>query len=91
MERLTLASPRPYFVTLPRRARAEIRRRGCWTLYIKPHAIIANEEYDLTPGTSAPDPNHGWIVGTRPGGVKIGKIEAYCLPRDRRAVAGQGS
>ena len=45
-------------------------------MYIKPHAIIANEEYDLTPGTSAPDPNHGWIVGTRPGGVKIGKIEA---------------
>jgi hypothetical protein len=32
MERLTLASPRPYFVTLPRRARAEIRRRACWNI-----------------------------------------------------------
>jgi hypothetical protein len=57
--------------------------------YIKPHAIIANEEYDLTLGISAPDSNHRRIVGTRPGGVKIGKMEAYCLSRDRR-TAGQG-
>jgi hypothetical protein len=27
-------------------------------LYVKPHAVIANEEYDLTLGSSAPDPNH---------------------------------
>jgi hypothetical protein len=35
-------------------------------LYIKPHAVMANEEYDLTLGTSAPDSNHRRIVGTRP-------------------------
>jgi hypothetical protein len=58
-------------------------------LYIKPHAIIANEQYDLTLGTGAPDPNHRWIVGTRACGVKIGKIEACCFSRDRR-TASQG-
>ena len=58
-------------------------------MYIKPHAIIANEEYDLTPGTSAPDPNHRRVVSPRPGGDKIGKIEAYCFSRDRR-TAGEG-
>jgi hypothetical protein len=34
-------------------------------LYIKPHAVMANEENDLTLGASAPDPNHRRMVGTR--------------------------
>jgi len=40
-------------------------------LYMKPHAIIVNEEYDRTLATSCSDPNHGLIVGKRPGGVKV--------------------
>ena len=58
-------------------------------LYIKPHAIIANKEYDLTLGSSAPDSNHRRIVGTRPCGVELGKIEAYCLSRHRSTAVGQ--
>jgi len=58
-------------------------------LYIKPHAIIVNEQYDLTLGTGAPDLNHRRLVSPRAGGVKIGKIEASCFSRDRR-TASQG-
>lgn len=61
-------------------------------LYIKPHTIIANKEYDLTLVASAHDPAHRLVVGTRAlaGGVMIGKIEAYYLSCDRSAAAGQG-
>jgi hypothetical protein len=59
-------------------------------LYIKPHTLIANKGYDLTLGASAPDPNHRRVVGTRPGGDKIGKIEAHCLSGDKSTAAGQG-
>ena len=59
-------------------------------LYIKPHTIIANKVYDLTLVASAPDPAHRLVVGTcvLAGGVKIGKIEAYCLSRERSTAAG---
>ncbi len=61
-------------------------------LYIKPHTTIANKEYDLTLVASAPGPDHSRVVETHAlaGGVKIGKLEAYCLSRDRSAAAGQG-
>ncbi len=61
-------------------------------LYIKPHTIIANKEYDLTLVASAPDPDHSRVVETHAlaRGVKIGKIEAYYLSCDRSAAAGQG-
>ena len=41
-------------------------------LYIKPHTINANKEYDLTLGPSAPNPKYRWVVSPRSGGVKIG-------------------
>jgi hypothetical protein len=59
-------------------------------LYIKPHTINANKESDLTLGTSAPHPKYRRVVSPRSGGVKIGKIEAYCVSRDRSTVPGQG-
>jgi hypothetical protein len=60
-------------------------------LYIKPHTIIANKEYDLTPVASAHDPDHSRVVETHAlaRGVKIGKIEAYYLSCDSSAT-GQG-
>jgi hypothetical protein len=58
-------------------------------LYIKPHTIIANKDCALTLGASAPDPIHRRGVAPRPGGDKIGKIEAYCLSGDK-GTAGQG-
>lgn len=61
-------------------------------MYIKPHTIIANKEYDRTLIASAPDPDHRQVVGTRvlADGVKIGGIEAYCLSRERSTATGQG-
>jgi len=53
-------------------------------LYIKPHTIIANKEYGLTLGTSAPYPNHRWVVSPQSGGVKIGKLAASHATGARR-------
>lgn len=60
-------------------------------LYIKPHTMIANKGYDLALFASAPDPDHSRVVETHAlaRGVKIGKIEAHYLSRER-STAGQG-
>jgi hypothetical protein len=58
-------------------------------LYIKPHPIIANKDCALTLGASAPERIHRRGVSPRPGGDKIGKIEAYCLS-GYKSTAGQG-
>ena len=56
-------------------------------LYSKPHTNIANKEYDLTLGTSAPDPNHRRIVGIR----RQDRVDRSSLPLTRQeTAAGQG-
>ncbi len=57
-------------------------------LYSKPHTNIANNVYELTLGTSAPDPNHRRIVGTR---RCQDRADRSLLPLTRQeTAAGQG-